>query len=422
MYFVYFVCFVVNTSRNPLSSRTVSIRTMSLSSKILTAGAFLAFFAFGFVDNLKGPLLPEILRVEKMSYAQGGTFFLAAYIGFIVATLASGVLADVLSNRRVLLLSAICLLAGAGGLNATDSLLLLNLFMAIIGIGLGGIEVGANGLMVELHSAQRARYLNLLATFHGVGSLLVPLVAAWLIAVPLAWPQIYLCTAVLAIPLIGIFTLTSQAVAGKPPDGATGWSWRELMQVGFTWRMCWFYVLICAYVAIELGVAAWLVEYLQSELQLGVSQSSFYLSGYFAMIMLGRFFGSWWVERVGYLRMIAMALVGALACLAAGLFGPAEWRLLLPISGLFMSIIFPTVAAAVAAAHPSNVGSIFGILFTFGGVGGALGPWVIGLVSQVNGLRWGLASTLAFGIIALIAVVILWRPQPRNMATATGHN
>lgn len=90
MYFVYFVCFVVNTSRNPLSSRTVSIRTMSLSSKILTAGAFLAFFAFGFVDNLKGPLLPEILRVEKMSYAQGGTFFLAAYIGFIVATLASG--------------------------------------------------------------------------------------------------------------------------------------------------------------------------------------------------------------------------------------------------------------------------------------------------------------------------------------------
>ena len=152
---------------------------MSLSSKLLTAGAFLSFFAFGFIDNLKGPLLPEILRVEKMSYAQGGTFFLAAYVGFIVATLASGVLADMLSNRRVLLLSAICLLSGAGGLNATTSLPLLNLSMGIIGLGLGGIEVGANGLMVELHSASRARYLNLLATFHGVGSLLVPLVAAW---------------------------------------------------------------------------------------------------------------------------------------------------------------------------------------------------------------------------------------------------
>lgn len=390
---------------------------MSLTSKILTAGAFLAFFAFGFVDNLKGPLLPEILRVEKMSYAQGGTFFLAAYIGFIVATLASGVLADMLSNRRVLLLSAICLLTGAGGLNATDSLLLLNLFMAIIGIGLGGIEVGANGLMVELHSAHRARYLNLLATFYGVGSLLVPLVAAWLIAVPLDWPQIYLCTVVLVLPLIGIFSLTSRAVADQQSGSATGWSWRELMQIGFTWRMVWFYVLICAYVAVELGVAAWLVEYLQEELQFGVSRSSFYLSGYFAMIMIGRFFGSWWVDRVGYLRMIALALVGTLACLATGLFGPAEWSLLLPISGLFMSIVFPTVTAAVAAAHPANVGSIFGILFTFGGVGGALGPWVIGLASQAFGLRWGLASTLAFGTIALFAVTILWCPQPRNATT-----
>ncbi|MEO8271386.1 MAG: MFS transporter [Aureliella sp.] len=384
---------------------------MSLSSKLLTAGAFLAFFAFGFVDNLKGPLLPEILRVEKMSYAEGGTFFLAAYIGFIVATLASGVLADMLSNRRVLLLSAVCLVIGAGGLNATSSLPLLNLFMAILGFGLGGIEVGANALMVELHSAQRARYLNLLATFHGVGSLLVPLVAAWLISVPLKWPQIYLCTAVLALPLIGIFTLTSPVSADKRGETVTGWSWRELVQVGFSWRMGWFYLLICAYVAVELGVAAWLVEYLQKEQQISVSRSSFYLSGFFAMIMFGRFFGSWWVERVGYLRMIALALTGTLTCLTAGLFGPAEWRLLLPISGLFMSIVFPTVTAAVAAAHPSNVGSIFGILFTFGGIGGALGPWTIGLVSQAFGLRWGLASTIAFCVIALIALTVLARTQ-----------
>ena len=390
---------------------------MSLSSKLLTAGAFLSFFAFGFVDNLKGPLLPEILRVEKMSYAQGGTFFLAAYIGFIVATLASGVLADVLSNRRVLLLSAFCLLAGAGGLNTTHSLMLLYLFMAIIGFSLGGIEIGANGLMVELHSAQRARYLNLLATFHGVGSLLVPLLVVWLLAVPFTWPQIYFCTAVLALPLIGIFTLTSQTVVDQPAEREAGWSLRELVQVGFTWRMGWFYLLICAYVAVELGVAAWLVEYLQKELDVGSARSSYYLSGFFAMIMLGRFFGSWWVERVGYLRMIAFSLGGTFACLAVGLFGPAEWALLLPLSGLFMSIVFPTIAAAVAAAHPSNVGSIFGILFTFGGVGGALGPWVIGLVSQAFGLRCGLASTLAFCAIALIALVVLSRPQSSDCST-----
>lgn len=391
---------------------------MSLSSKVLTAGAFLSFFVFGFVDNLKGPLLPEILRTEGMSYAQGGAFFLAAYIGFIIATLASGVLADMLSNRYVMLLSAACLIVGAGGLNVATSLLFLNLSMAVIGLGLGGIEVGANGLMVELHTTARARYLNLLGTFHSVGSLTVPLVVAWLIAVPLRWPQIFLSTALLAIPVLAIFAVarptvkpTSQANPTSHSSQARRWSWHETLRIGFTRRMGWFYLLISSYVAAELGVAAWLVEYLQEVEHLSVTLSSLYLSSFFILIMLGRFFGSWWIERVGYLRMIAIALCGSLVCLTGGIFGPHGWTWLLPASGLFMSIVFPTIAAAVAAAHPTNVGSIFGLLFTFGGVGGALGPWVIGLVAQAYGLSWGLSTTLGFCAIAVVALAVLSRPQ-----------
>ncbi len=395
--------------------------SMSDSSKILTAGAFFSFFAFGFVDNLKGPLLPEILRTEGMNYAQGGTFFLAAYVGFSIATLASGVLADMLSNRHVLLLSAGCLIVGAGGLNIATSLLFLNLSMAIVGLGLGGIEVGANGLMVELHSVARARYLNLLGTFHGVGSLTVPLVVAWLITVPLQWPQIYLCCVLLAIPLLAIFAPARRGSLAEPvrqvklEEQATRWSWSVGLRRGFTWRMGWFYLLISSYVAAELGLAAWLVEYLQEVQQVSVTASSLYLSSFFGLIVLGRFFGSWWVERVGYLRMVAIALCATFVCLGGGIFGPSEWTWLLPFSGLFMSIVFPTVAAAVAAAHPTSVGSILGLLFTFGGVGGALGPWVIGLVSQAYGLSWGLATTLGFCAIALVALAVLSRPQESRL-------
>ncbi len=379
---------------------------MRLSTQLLTAGGFLSFFVFGFIDNLKGPLLPEILRSEGMSYGQGGTFFLAAYVGFVIATLATGVMADLLSNRRVLLLAGACLLGGIVGMNLTSSLLLLNLSMGLVGLGLGAIEVGANGLMVELHSTARARYLNLLATFHGVGSLLVPLVAAWLISRKLPWPQIYLCAGTLVVLLIALCGLTRHQPRAQSHDAA-GWNWSVVLRDGFTPRMRWFYLLICAYVAVEIGVAAWLVEYLQQVEQVSMGHSSLYLSGFFALIMLGRFFGSWWVERIGYLRMIAAALCGTLVCLAGGLYGPSEVRWLLPLSGLFMAIVFPTVAAAVAASHSANVGSIFGILFTFGGVGGALGPWIIGLVSEAYGLQAGLASTLLFCSVAIVALVML---------------
>ena len=42
-------------------------RTMRHSKTLLTAGCFLAFFAFGFIDNLKGPILPELLRMALLT-------------------------------------------------------------------------------------------------------------------------------------------------------------------------------------------------------------------------------------------------------------------------------------------------------------------------------------------------------------------
>ncbi|MCX6069040.1 MAG: hypothetical protein NT121_25385 [Chloroflexi bacterium] len=37
---------------------------------LLTAGAFFAFFVFGFSDNLKGPVLPALLQDLQINYAR----------------------------------------------------------------------------------------------------------------------------------------------------------------------------------------------------------------------------------------------------------------------------------------------------------------------------------------------------------------
>ena len=58
-----------NTEHKPTlaiqSTEPQAQKTRSLSSAhlwLLTAGGFFAFFVFGFVDNLKGPTLPALLR------------------------------------------------------------------------------------------------------------------------------------------------------------------------------------------------------------------------------------------------------------------------------------------------------------------------------------------------------------------------
>lgn len=390
------------------------------STKLITAGCFLSFFVFGFVDNLKGPLLPELLRNGAYSYSQGGTIVLAAYVGFIVASLLSGVMADMVNNRSVLLFAAICLCIGSIGFGTTQSYLGLILFMAITGVGLGAIELGANGLMVELHSESRGLYLNLLSTFHGFGSLLVPLYAGWLVNAGFPWQQIYGSSILLAVPLLVVFwprksnaslvAIRQEVDVDTTPEHGLSY-WRTLYRVAFTSRMICFYVLIAAYVAMELSVGAWMMEFLQHERNMSVQTSSFYLSSFFVLLMLGRLLGAFVVERVDSLLAVLTAIVCSAICMFVGIFGNGYLVVLLPVSGFFMSIVFPTVTAAVTKLHVAKTGTILGVLFAFGGVGGAFGPWTVGFVSDLAGPKIGLASSLAFSVIALGALFCLKRRE-----------
>ena len=387
---------------------------MPVTSKLLTAGGFLSFFIFGFVDNLKGPLLPEMIRDGELSYSQVGTIFFSGYIGFIVATLGCGILADKVSHRGVLLLAAIGLFIGGSGFSSTTTYPLLIASMGVIGLGLGAIELGGNGLMVELHSETRGRYLNLLGTFHGLGSLTVPLFAAALLRFGFSWQWIYASSVILAITLAILFWPSAGNKKLGLPSGTdeklqTGADWLTVLRVAFTKQMGLYYLLLSAYVALELSIGAWMIEYLQQARGISVASSSFFLSGFFVLLMLGRLFGAFVVDAIGHHRAIAIALIGSCLCLTVGIFTHPSLAVFLPLSGLFMSIVFPTVTASVSAIHRENMGSILGILFAFSGIGGAVGPWTVGVVSDWAGIEMGLASTIAFGLIAIAAWVCLNR-------------
>lgn len=391
---------------------------MPASRKLLTAGGFFSFFIFGFIDNLKGPLLPEMIRDDALSYSQVGTIFFVGYIGFIVSTLGCGVLVEKVSHRGILLLAALGVLVGGCGFSSLSAYPLLIVTMGVIGLGLGAIELGGNGLMVELHSENRGRYLNLLGMFHGLGSLTVPLFAAALLKIEFSWQWIYALSILLAIPLAVIFgSSTARATAiHEPANSATAISssetasqkvssnWSAIFRVAFTKQMVLYYLLISAYVALELGIGAWMIEYLQQARGVSVASSSIFLSAFFVLLMLGRLLGAFVVDAIGHHLAVGIALIGSCICVAVGIFAHPALLFFLPLSGLFMSIVFPTVTASVSAIHKENVGSILGILFAFSGLGGAIGPWAVGIVSDMAGLQLGIASTLVFGLLAIAAL------------------
>jgi MFS transporter, FHS family, glucose/mannose:H+ symporter len=398
---------LANNSSQPIASRTTRFSPSHLW--LLTIGGFYTFFVFGFVDNLKGPTLPEMLRDLNLSYGEGGTILFSGYIGFMVATLLMGILADTLGNKTVLLLAGICLTIGLTAFSVASGFWLLALALFITGLGLGSIEVGGNALIVSLHGHDRGRYLNLLAVFHGVGALVVPLFAAQLLRNDFSWRQVYQLSIGLAVAMALFFTLVKYP--HQAPAAGEGLNLRTFFATGFTRHMTWYYLLVTAYVAAEIGIAAWIVEFLQQVKGFSVETSSIYLSLFFAAIMAGRFAGSFVVERIGYVKVMLGATLLAIVCLATGIFGPPALTFFLPLTGLFFSIMFPTTTAAVSALHVENQGAILGVLFTFGGLGGAIGPWAVGAAGDWVGIEQAFAVSLVFCAIMLFALLMLRRPR-----------
>lgn len=372
---------------------------------LLTAGAFFAFFVFGFTDNLKGPALPALLQDLHFNYSLGGTILLGVYLGFMAATLTTGFLADIIGQKAVLVLAGICLAVGVAGFSSLSAPLLLMVFTAILGFGLGSLELGCNALIVSLHSADKGRYLNLMAVLHGMGSMLAPLYAGWLLAADNSWRTVYRWDLILIGLMIACFALVRFPKVDSTKTEKI--DFKHLGKTAFTSEMLWYYTAITLYVAIELGIASWIVEFLQKDRAQNVAQSTQALSLFFGLMMVGRFVGSFFVERLGYLKSVLVTALCASACVAIGVFGPPQLSILLPASGFFLSIIFPTITAATSDAHKENLNTILGLLFTFAGLGGIVGPWLVGIASDLGGIRFGFSLNLVFGLLTATAALVL---------------
>ncbi len=372
----------------------------------------MCLFLLGLIDNLKGATLPGVLAELNLSDAQGGTVLLLAYLGFLTAALLAGVLSDLLGNRAVVLAATFCMLLGTLGYSLARHLGLLAASMGVIGLGLGGADISGYMIMVAYVAKNKGRNMNLMAFFHGLSSTIAPYYAGLLLAAGVSWRQVY------QIPLLVVAGLLAMGLLAPFPkpvvEQKSSLNLRAVGKLLLNPGLAWYFLLMILYVSSEIGFASWVVAYLQRMHGLSVTESSLNLALYFAGIMLGRLVGSVLVERAGYVRSILIAAVGATVCLLLGIFGPGKAYWVLPVTGLFFSIIFPTLTAATTDLVTENVGTLMGLLFAFCGLGGALGPWLIGVVSSQAGIQAGFAvNPVTSAGMAGGAVVLLRRKQSK---------
>jgi fucose permease len=255
-----------------------------------------------------------------------------------------------------------------------------------------------------------------MSVMHGLGSLVAPLFAGLLLSMGMSWRMTYRFD----LLLVALFVVIFSFLRFPKAEETTQIDFRHIPQIAFKEQLPWFYTAIAFYVAAEIGIASWLVTFLQDVRGASVASSTQALALFFFMLMVGRLIGAFFVRRIGYLRSILFMSIGGAICIIGGLYGPKEISLLLPLTGFFFSIIFPTITAAVSDTHSVNANTILGVLFTFAGLGGIIGPLFIAWGSDLFGLQKGFSIVIVYMMILIVSVVILIKRISNGQKTQLG--
>jgi fucose permease len=189
-----------------------------------------------------------------------------------------------------------------------------------------------------------------------------------------------------------------------------------------------FSTLIMMYVATEVAIYVWMPTYLQGYTGTLTWLPLYALSIFFVLRAAGRFLGTWLLGMFRWTHILAVFGIAIFACFAGSLAGGVQAGVyLLPLSGLFMSMMYPTLnSKGISCFEKSEHGAAAGVILFFTAAAAAAGPLAMAAVSDLwGGVRYGFVLATAFA--ALLALGLIYnaianpaqaRLAQRDLATA----
>lgn len=365
--------------------------------------AFAIMFMMGFTDGLRGPLIPGIRYTFGIDYTSVGTMLFFAGLGFLTATFFGGLLCDKYGQKKVLIFGFICIILGIAGISNSSSFVMFLLMMGLLNIGLGASEISANSLVSIIFVKNQAILMNLLHFFYGVGASIGPRYSGELLNAGLSWQRIYLY----ALSVVGILLIYMVIV--RFPERKV-WDSHErvsITKVIRNKRVLLFGAALGFYVACELGISNWFVNYLTVVYRMEELKGATFLSLFFITFTAGRLVGGFIAEKLGYLKSVIIFMSGSLLLFAGGILLGEQYIFLISLCGLSFSIVFPTLVSVIIKEFKASTTSILGFAVTMGSGINMLLNWLIGMINDSINVQAGFMSVSIFIVIVIIIAGIL---------------
>lgn len=354
---------------------------------LLKALVFAMFAMFAMTTDSVGTVIPEVVREFNLGLTAGGSFQYATMSGIAMSAIALGFLADRLGRKITILIGLLMYgLSSAAFAMGHDFLFFVGLLF-VSGLGIGIFKSGALALIGDLSRSTRehARTMNLIEGFFGVGAIIGPALVAYLVQDGASWKGVYLIAAVLCGALVLAAALAKfplPIIALEQPARPT-----EAIRLVGDPTALFFGAALMLYVAAEAAIYVWAPTYLADYKGSHTSLAAYAVSVFFILRAAGRFLGVWLLARLDWTRVLltCTAAMAALFWIAvAGGRGAAIFAL--PATGLFMSVLYPTInSTGISCFDKGRHGSVAGLLLFFTCLSAVFAPLAMGALGDVLG-------------------------------------
>lgn len=215
-----------------------------------------------------------------------------------------------------------------------------------ITFGTSSMILGINTSITLLQVSFQALLMNLIHGFFGIGNTMSQKTIGILLTNNITWQQIYRTMGVIFFAVFIIFSFAyNLKQKKKSKDDATIQNKKLLflfiMAIGF-------------YVSAEIQTGNWFMNLLKSEYTLDAKTATTFTSVFFASFTIGRLLGGFISERKGYFNSIIASVFLSIITYTVGLLLKAHGLYFIALSGLFLSLVYPTSIVIVGKIFDKN--------------------------------------------------------------------
>ncbi|HEX5230228.1 MAG TPA: MFS transporter [Bryobacteraceae bacterium] len=376
---------------------------------------FVMFLMFAMTTDSVGIIIPEIIKTYRLSMTAAGTFQYATMSGIALAGFFLGHLADTLGRKQTVIVGLILFAASSYLFAAGNTFVYFSILLASSGMGIGIFKTGALALIGDLSKSTREHtsLMNTVEGFFGVGSIIGPAILARLLATGASWKGLYILAGTVGavLVLIGLkarFPPTKTASQESMDFSHTVSAMKNRYTLAFSLGAF-------LYVATEAAIYVWMPTLLAGYRGSAVAVAAYSVSIFFVLRAAGRFIGAWMLGRFYWTKVLALFSAVILACFAGSAIGGAGAAVyLLPASGLFMSVIYPSINSKGISCFPkSEHGAVAGVILFFTCVSAVVGPLAMGAISDAMGHpKYGFLLATCFAALLFAGLLLNWIFDP----------